>query len=372
MTTTWERADLDSDLLEPRTMTPVFGVLPRMLPNIDIWDMWPVRTPDGQLAQVCGHEVWVGLSAPAVGHPGVRHDGARLRALRREPHGWTDLGPLFPDGASPGSREWAGCTVLDPATGRLCAYYTAAGHRGEPRPTFRQRLMVAEAQLTCRTGRPLLEWGAHRELVAADGDRYVVVDQVEGEPGFIKAFRDPFKVRDGNTSYLLFTGSVARTQSAFNGCVGAAVQTPEGWRLLDPLISAVGVNNELERPHTVLHDRRWYLFFCTQRRTFDPAVTGPTGLYGFVADQLLGPYQPLNGSGLVLQNPPEEPFQAYSWLVLDDLRVSGFVDSFDLRGVHPDELEAAGEDAVRQHFGGTITPFSRLVLDGATARVEPA
>ena len=52
--------------------------------------------------------------------------------------------------------------------------------------------------------------------------------------------------------------------------------------------------------------------------------------------------------------------------------MSGFVDSFDLRGVHPDELEQHGEDVVRRHFGGTITPFSRLELDGARTRVVPA
>jgi levansucrase len=334
--------------------------------------MWPVRTPSGAVADVCGSQTWVGLTAPAAGHPGERHDVARLRLLRRDSGAaWTDLGPLFPDGASLGSREWAGSTVLDPATGRLSAYYTAAGTRGGP-PSFRQRLVVAEADLVCGPDGPELSWGEHRELVAADGHRYVVVDQADGEPGFIKAFRDPFRVEQGGSSYLLFTASVAGAASAFNGCVGAAVLTAEGWELLDPLVTAVGVNNELERPHVVVHDGLTYLFFSTQRRTFDPAVTGPTGLYGFVGDRVTGPFTPLNGTGLVLQNPPEEPFQAYSWLVLDDLTVTGFVDAFDLRGRHPDELEPLGAQEVRRHFGGTITPASRLHLDGAASRVGPA
>jgi levansucrase len=141
----------------------------------------------------------------------------------------------------------------------------------------------------------------------------------------------------------------------------------EGWELLDPLVSAVGVNNELERPHVVVHNELTYLFFCTQRRTFDPAVSAPTGLYGFVGPSLAGPFEPLNGTGLVLQNPPEEPLQAYSWLVLNDLRVSGFVDAYDLQGQHPDDLADP-----RRHFGGTITPWYRLVLEGASTRVLPA
>lgn len=366
MTSAWTREHLAGDLARPETMTPVLDRVPRMLATVDVWDMWPVRTPDGRVAEVCGEELWVGLTAPASGHPGNRHDVARLRLMRRGPGAWDDLGPLFPDGASPGSREWAGSTVLD--GGRLHAYYTAAGTRGGP-PSFRQRLVRAEATVTCPG--PELVWGEHSEIVAADGERYTVVDQEQGVPGFIKAFRDPQPVvHDGRTS-LLFTASVPHVASDFNGCVGVAHLTEDGWVLGDPLLTAVGVNNELERPHVVRHAGSTYLFFCTQRRTFDPAVSGPTGLYGFVAPDLEGPFEPLNGTGLVLQNPPEEPFQAYSWLVLDDLRVSGFVDAYALHGRHPDELEAAGPEEVRRHFGGTITPWSRLVLDGATTRVEP-
>jgi levansucrase len=366
VSTAWTREHLQGDLARPETMTPVLRDVPRMLAEIDVWDMWPVRTPNGSVAAVCGDELWVGLTAPAVGHPGERHDVARLRLMRKASRTWDDLGPLFPDGASPGSREWAGSTVLD--GDRLLAYYTAAGTRGGP-PSFRQRLMVAEATVSCPG--PLLAWGDHREVVHADGDRYTVVDQAEGVPGFIKAFRDPQHVLEDGATSVLFTASVAHADSDFNGCIGIVRRTDHGWELGDPLVTAVGVNNELERPHVVHHAGSTYLFFCTQRRTFDPAVTGPTGLYGFVGPSLAGPFEPLNGTGLVLQNPPEEPFQAYSWLVLDDLRVSGFVDAYDLRGVHPDELEQQGPDVVRRHFGGTITPWSRLVLDGATTRVEP-
>jgi levansucrase len=369
MTTAWTREHLQGDLSRPETLTPVLGEVVRMLPTTDVWDMWPVREPGGAVASVCGDELWVGLTAPAVGHPGARHDLARLLLMRRRSDGWDDLGPLFPDGASLGSREWAGSTVFDPATSALSAYYTAAGTRGGP-PSFRQRLVVAEAAVSCPG--PVLSWGEHREVVVADGARYTLVDQADGEPGFIKAFRDPSHHLVDGVPHVLFTASVPDAASDFNGAVGAAVREADGWRLLDPLVTAVGVNNELERPHLVEHGGLVYLFFSTQRRTFDPAVSGPTGLYGFVGESLTGPLEPLNGTGLVLQNPPEEPFQAYSWLVLADLRVSGFVDAHSLGGRHPDELEPLGAEEVRGHFGGTITPWSRLVLDGATTRVGPA
>jgi levansucrase len=369
VTTAWTREHLlAGDLLRPESMTPVLADPPRMLADIDVWDMWPVRTPDGAVADVCGAEVWVGLTAPSVGHPGERHNLARLRLLQRGDGSWSDLGPLFSDGASPGSREWAGSTVLHD-DGRLSAFYTAAGTRGGP-SSFQQRLFVAEGRLSCPD--VSVTWGPHTELVEADGIRYTVVDQAEGEPGFIKAFRDPTYVEEGGSAYLLFTASVPDARSAFNGCVGAAVRTDGRWTLLDPLVTAVGVNNELERPHVVHHGGLTYLFFSTQRRTFDPAVAGPTGLYGFVGESLLGQLEPLNGTGLVLQNPPEEPFQAYSWLVLPHLRVSGFVDAHSLDGRHPDDLEPLGAVEVRRHFGGTITPWSRLVLDGSRSSVVPA
>ena len=38
------------------------------------------------------------------------------------------------------------------------------------------------------------------------------------------------------------------------------------------------------------------------------------------------PYQPLNGSGLVIANPADDPDQAYAWLVQPDLRVTSLLD----------------------------------------------
>src|SRR5690606_13744006 len=117
--------------------------------------------------------------------------------------------------------------------------------------------------------------------------------------GTIKAFRDPAYFRDPNSGarFLFFAGSLARSTSAFNGVIGAAVSgvAEAGWRLLPPILSADGLNNELERPHVVYHDGRYYLFWSTQGQVFDPAgPVGPTGLYGMVSDRLDGGWVPLN------------------------------------------------------------------------------
>ena len=125
------------------------------------------------------------------------------------------------------------------------------------------------------------------------------------------------------------------------------------------LVSADGLNNELERPHVIRHAGRYYLFWSTQAQVFDPTgPVGPTGLYGMVSERLGGGWKPLNGTGLIFANPPEAPAQAYSWLVLPDLEVASFVD--DWGPMVP---------ARPRRFGGTFAPPPRLALDGASARL---
>lgn len=345
--------------------------LVRTVPGHDVWDVGPVRTPMGDPAAIGGAEVWLALSAPAVGDPGGRHDVARLRLIAQTAGGWDDLGPLFPDGASLGSREWAASAVYDDARGTLDVLYTAVGGRDATTPRFTQRIVATTARVVDTGGRlRCVDWTPHRVVLGADGEIYERTDAEDGEPGFIKAFRDPFPFRDpaDRGEWVLFAGSAAGAAGSFNGVVGLAGVSPDGgYRLEAPLLQAVGVNNELERPHIVVHGGLYHLFFSTQRRTFAPGVSGPTGLYGFVAPSFRGSYEPLNGSGLVLRNPNAEPFQAYSWLVLPDLRVAGFVDVHSLAGASADDVAAAGADVARVHFGGTIAPIHRVWLDGAAA-----
>lgn len=187
----------------------------------------------------------------------------------------------------------------------MTLFYTATGRRGDTGRSFEQRLFQTSGKLelagdTVRvTG-----WSEPVESVAADGQTYVIVNQTVGEPGFIKGFRDPFHFRDpaDGADYLLFTASDPASSSSFNGVVGLARASGPGftgWSLLPPVVSAAGVNNEMERPVLRVHGGRYYLFWSTQRRTFDPAgPTGPNGLYGMVAERLAGPWQPLNGTGL--------------------------------------------------------------------------
>jgi levansucrase len=269
----------------------------------------------------------------------------------------------MPDGFSPGSREWSGSAVLGEDRQSLSLYFTATGRRGEAEPGFLQRLFVARASLNGSPGAYRVgDWREVEEIVQADPSLYMATDTECGGPGTIKAFRDPAYFRDPRSGarYLFFAGSAAGSSSAFNGVIGAAVSVGEArWRLLPPMVSADGLNNELERPHVVWHGGLYYLFWSTQRQVFDPAgPVGPTGLYGMVSKRLDGGWVPLNGTGLVFANPPRAPAQAYSWLVLPDLRVTSFVDDWGV---------SDGDRSRR--FGGSFAPWLRLELAGHDARL---
>lgn len=343
-----------------------------VLPGYQLWDCWTVETPQGTTVVLDGWTPWVIMCAPRDLHPDLRHDVARLRLMLERDGTWRDCGYLLPEELNPGSREWAGSTIYDAASGRVTLFYTATGRRGDAGRSFEQRLFQTSGKLEM-TGDTIrvTGWSEPAESVAADGQTYVIVNQTVGEPGFIKGFRDPFYFRDpaDGADYLLFTASDAGSESTFNGVVGLARASGPGftgWMLLPPVVSAAGVNNEMERPVLRMHGGRYYLFWSTQRRTFDPAgPTGPNGLYGMVAERLAGPWRPLNGTGLVAPNPAEEPVQTYSWWVTDELEVAGFIDFWGLEGLDPVEHP---ELALKQ-FGGVPAPRFRIALNGETAQI---
>ena len=356
-------ATIDSTAM---AVAPPFGraAVPDVLPGQMVWDHWPVLRTDGALAEIAGGVLVIALVAPTSPDPEDRHGVARLWLFHRTDAGWRDLGQLFRHDDAPGSRQWSGSAVMSDADDIVRLFFTAVGARGEAVPSLTQHLFEATAPLSIVDGLPQLgTWSTPRECVRPDGNRYETEMAGGGEPGTIKAFRDPFFVRDpAGHDWLLFTASAANARSAWNGIVGAARWSGGEWVLQPPLVSAVGLNNELERPHTILHGGSVYLFWSTQAKVFAPAKTrGPTGLYGLVADAWGAPWRPINGSGLVFANPVTAPAQAYSFQVLPDLSVWSFADM-------PDVASAPHDAAARQAaFVGGPAPVLHLLLNGNSA-----
>ena len=265
MASAWTAAHVAGIAAAPRPAVARFAAaaVPRPVAGHDLWDFWPVQTATGAVADIGGGSLWFALAAPTEGHPDLRHERARLRLLALQGGTWLDRGWALPDGFAPGSRDWSGSAVLHD-DGALALYFTAAGSRGEARTSYRQRLFETHARIA--DGLPN-GWTPSIESVASDGRDYVVADQAEGSVGTIKAFRDPAWFRDpaGGPDRILFAASLAGSTSAFNGAIGVAERSGDGWTLRPPLVHADGLNNELERPHIVVRDGRYYLLWSTQR-----------------------------------------------------------------------------------------------------------
>lgn len=322
------------------------------------WDMWPIQDRDGFVASIRGRELWMALSAPDRGDPSLRHFEAKIRLIERKSGSWFDLGDVLPDLTVDYEREWAGSAVTDGEGVSL--YFTAAGTNQRP-GGYQQRLVEAHATIG-PDGLPA-SWTEPLASISKVTPEYMLADAHEGEAGKIKAFRDPAYFRDpaDGQEYLIFTASLAGTVSDYNGAVGIARRADDGWEPLPPLIHADGVNNELERAHVVYHQGSYYAFWATQRSTFATDLNhAPNGLYGMVSNSLHGEYRPLNGTGLVLANPDDEPLQSYSWFVTRELLVSSFVDFRGLEGkpVPTDPVEAS------RLFGGVPAPLLKLTIDG--------
>lgn len=336
-----------------------------ILSELDLWDSWPLQHEDGSTAVQGGRQFWFFLGAPRLPDPGMRHNAAKIRLASLGAGGWQDHGNCLPDELSPGSREWAGSAVLHDDGVRVTLFFTAAGRRGQGH-SFEQRLFAAHG--TMGPDGPGA-WSSVGEAVAADGHRYFIAAEAEGAPGMIKGFRDPAWFRDPATgqAHLLFTASAGWNDAAFNGVIGLAALGADGtWQLGDPLIEAIGVNNELERPHVLVRGGHYYLFWSTQRRTFDPqAPGGPNGLYAMVAEALTGPYRPVNGGGLVASNPAQEPTQGYSWWVTGEGAVWSFIDHWGIKGRSMDDHP----ELLRSQFGGTPAPVFHLHFDGDTVTI---
>jgi levansucrase len=381
----------------------------RIDPDYWLWDWWPVRARNGEVADFDGWNIAIALAAPSNVLPGQRHDIAELRYYLTDDGGrnWQVGGPLWDRDDAEGSRQWAGSAMYDEETGTLYSFYTAAGQTGqrfdppsvdeldaddtgtndEAAPgydadtegiSYEQRAAMSTATVTMGANGPTIgEWTDHVILFEADGEMYAGTADTEGGAGEIDAFRDPEFFRDPATGeeYLTFTATMPVAECDGDGVVGIAQRATDdddltSWTLMPPLIDAHCVNNELERPHFVVQDNRYYLLFTTHDHTFDGDLPGPEGLYGFVADSLMGPYEPLNGTGLVLANPESDPYQAYSWLTLPNGITTSFFQFWGLEGdVSLDYVGEQDPSFQLERFGGTFAPSIEIIFDGDTTTV---
>jgi levansucrase len=345
-TTLWTAEQVGLIRLSSDKSFPVIDRLPdeKIMPGYWVWDTWPVLTRDNVPARINGHYMLVSLTAPDSVLPGKRHDIARYRyMISQNGADWQDMGYLFNEGDALGARQWAGSTIYDAATQRLTVFYTATGTRGETPLSYTQRIAQSSARLANAPNTVRFDsWEPHRIVLSPDLRWYAQSTGTDAA-GIVFAFRDPSYFRDPATglSYLTFTGRIHDSpDQTYNGNVGIAVATDaslSNWRLLKPIIAA------------------------------------PEGMYGWTSESLFGPWEPMNGSALMLHNPASAPDQTYSYQLLNDLSVLSFVNFIGAGDVCGSSYIACGgdEEAAERakRFGGTLARSVLMRIDGTTASI---
>lgn len=398
----WTREQAASIRLTEENTLPYTDMsqLEKFAPGYHVWDTWPLMDRDGNIASYKGWKIIFALTAPDDVLPGKVHDIATIRYFySKNGKDWTLGGELFPAGTALGQRQWAGSAMLD--GDQLHAFYTATGREGQAQLTYEQRIAAATASIEAdSSGVRFTGWDQHRIILEPDGKYYQTKEQAQQGEGGGYAFRDPMWFKDPQTGkeYLLFEGNSGGTvaertfKPEYAGSAEYLQQHPvpagavhananigiaevvdgdlSSLKLLPPLLEANYVNEELERPHVIVKNNRYYLFTDTHINKYAEGLAGPEGLYGFVSDTLVGGYKPLNGSGLVLANPPENPYQAYSWLVTPSLNVIGFAHFGDLGSLSIGDVGNQSPEYQFSHFGGTLAPTVSLSIKDDTTVID--
>lgn len=387
--TIWTRADaLKVREDDPTTTQPLVPAdFPVLNDKLFIWDTMPLRTLDGTIVSVNGWNVIFTLTAYRSPDKFIdkngkyditadwndRHGRARMCFwYARDGKSWIFGGRVMEEGVSPTSREWAGTPILLNEEGDVDLYYTCI----TPGATVAK---VRGSIVADDNGVRLKGFDQVKELFSPDGKYY----QTEEQNQWFN-FRDPCPFIDPKSGklYMVFEGNVAGIRGSHVvgdaekgalppghedvggarfqcGCIGIAVaknHKGDEWELLPPLITATGVNDQVERPHYVFKDGKYYLFTISHKFTYADGLTGPDGVYGFVSDELFGPYTPMNSSGLVLGNPSSQPYQTYSHYVMPNGLVTSFIDSVPTTIPNPEDL--------KYRIGGTEAPTVRIELKG--------
>ncbi|MFT9099865.1 MAG: glycoside hydrolase family 68 protein [Zymomonas mobilis subsp. pomaceae] len=375
----WTRAQaMKINKQDKTTMMPEIGTdFPIMRDDLWLWDTWPLRDINGNVVSFKGWTVIFSLVADRKIAWNNRHSHARIGYFySKDGKSWIYGGHLLNETANTRTAEWSGGTIMAP------------GSRNQVETFFTSTLFnesgIAEAVAAVTKGHIYADnkgvwfsgFDQSTDMFQADGLFYA--NYTENN---LWNFRDPhvfINPEDGET-YALFEGNVAmvrgqstvgeeeigfvpeNTAVAEDSCLCSASigiahclsDDRTEWELLPPLVTAFGVNDQTERPHVIFQNGLTYLFTITHNSTFADGLTGSDGLYGFVSENgIFGPYEPLNGSGLVLGGTPSQPTESYAHYMMNN----GLVESFISEVIDPKTGKIIA--------GGTLAPTVQVELQG--------
>lgn len=359
------------------------------------WDSWALRDIDGHTITYNGWYILFSLIANRQKTGGNTIEGWSRRNdfasigyyYSRTGNGsdWKFGGHVIAKGANKRSWQWSGCAVMREGTADIVDLFYTSVNEDPPESVVAHTV----GRLCCNEEHVWFQgFEKCEDLFAADGKHYATFRQNQ-----FWDFRDPHVVRnpDDGQIYVLFEGNIAGKRGTIlpttldmgpvpagtvepdsgrfsTAAIGIARLTSDAskgdfskWELLPPLVTALGVNDQAERPHVVFKDDMTYLFTIAHDSFFSGVAKGPDGVYGFVSrDGLFGPYKPMNSSGLVLGNPTSAPKETYSHFIDTEGFVQSFIDIVPAKGSDP---EQQGD----YRIGGTLAPTVRLVLEGESS-----
>ncbi|WP_414501699.1 glycoside hydrolase family 68 protein [Zymobacter sp. IVIA_5232.4 C2] len=349
-----------------------------LMPGYHVWDSWFVLSEAGHVAHINGYRVLIALVRPAGLDQGAGEKIAYFYS--KDGKHYKAGGFLFEQPLYEGVREWSGSTILR-RDGNLQTFYTVADGReyaggiwqtGQRFATAIQSVIVEESgdDEVLKFAKPKY----HALLKEPDGLLYETSEQAaKRELQWPTAhttgsdqtdnfcFRDPKFFLDAKTgkAYIFFeantgqeccpAGSVKREYIGSagydadytpavddlkaNGCVGVIELTNDDYtygEFKKPWLTSNLVTDEIERINVVPHNGHIYLFVAAHGNKCT-LVAGNEDLknrdymLGFRAKEVLGTLEPLNESGIVLQQKSlgaayggQETNQqyVYSWLIV--------------------------------------------------------
>lgn len=347
---------------------------PATFPDHYGWDYWTVATMDNRTAEIEGQLIIMSLAVPRDVAPGERHFSARLRYATSADGGatWTDAGWVF-EGGPPaiGAWQWSGFPLYDAERRKLHVFYSAIEAHYAGAAAAPQVIAHAVADVRVEGGKLRFDnWSRHRVVLQPDDTFFYGKYEGKDQADLLMSFRDPWVYidRPNAKAYMVFSSRMATKLETMNGQIGLAEANLDDlthWRLLPPILAAPAVSGELEIPQLVRQGDRYLLLIATQRRTFNQQHNAPNGLYGWSSESIRGPWRALNGTGLILANPEEQPLGLYAYKVTPELEVLTYIDTPNTR---ENSLDGKDEAWMRENWVGTLGPVLRFEADGLTTR----
>jgi len=310
------------------------------------WDFWLVPTPDGYHL--------FHLQAPRRLPAGLRHFHASVgHAFSHDLTHWEYRGTALapgPKGEWDDQAIWTG-SILE-RDGRYWFLYTAL----ERRRSLVQRIglavsddlqhfakhpanpvMCADARWYAKSRRlaPVEDW-RDPFLFPTDGRIGALVTATAAPPADARGWWESVRQALDLATMPRFGRAVRRTaprSPAGRGCLALATSGDfSAWEVHPPLLPP-GRYSHLECPQLFQKDGLFYIIFSTLAGWVHPdwareSGAAQTGVHGYAANRLEGPYEPVNGNGVILGDdsgayvaraiPPDSPagpWRAMAWLL---------------------------------------------------------